>query len=116
MKKVVFTADTPLSALFRRTFHDDLRQVINSWRPFLQDCPPDVDALDMSRFILDHRRISSRGVYAQLIALMNRGALRPPMRTLADYLFYHSNLSRSAETLYQTLWRTRRDCKLRDDS
>ena len=109
MKKTVLTADTPLSALFRRTFHEDLRQVIDSWRPSLQDCPPDADALALSRFVFDHRRITSKQVYMQLIELMEHGALRPSMRTLADYLFRHSNLSRSARTLYEMLGRCRRE-------
>ena len=109
MKKIKITADTPLSALFYRTVHEDLRQVIDSWRPFLVDCPSDVDALALTHFCFDRRRINARQVYMVFADLMERGALRPSMRTLADYLFVHTNLSQSASTLYQLLARCRRD-------
>lgn len=114
MKKTVFTADSPLSALFRRTFHDELRQVIDSWRPVLIDSQRDVDALDMCRFYFDHQRITSKQVYMQLIELMEHGALRPSMRTLADYLFQHSNLSRSPKALYEMLGRCRREWEMNE--
>ena len=107
MKKNKFSADTPLSALFRRTFHDDLRQVIDSWRPALVGCPPDVDALSLTSFCFDRRQLHAKRVYMDLIGLMERGALRPSLRSLADYLFTHSNLSRSPSTLYQMLSRCR---------
>lgn len=79
MKKNKFSADTPLSALFRRTFHDDLRQVIDSWRPALVGCPPDVDALSLTSFCFDRRQLHAKRVYMDLIGLMERGALRPSL-------------------------------------
>ena len=82
MKKNKFSADTPLSALFRRMFHDDLRQVIDSWRPALVGCPPDVDALSLTSFCFDRRQLHAKRVYMDLIGLMERGALRPSLRSL----------------------------------
>ena len=75
IKNMVLTADTPLSDLFRRTFHEELRQVINAWRPFLINDDKTKDALELCR----------------------------------DYLFLHSNLSRTASTLYQLLALARRE-------
>ena len=109
MVRLSLTADTSLSALFRRTFYEDLRQVINSWRPFLIDVDTAVDALQLCRFRFDKKRITARQVYMDLISLIERGALRPSMHTLADYLFEHTNLSRSSSTLYQVLTRCRRE-------
>ncbi len=49
IKNMVLTADTPLSDLFRRTFHEELRQVINAWRPFLINDDKTKDALELCR-------------------------------------------------------------------
>ena len=107
--KLDFSSDTPLSYLFRRTFYEDLRQVIDSWRPFLTDNDPSVDALQISQFHFNKKLITARQVYIDLISLKERGALRPSMKTLADYLFEHTNLSKSADALYQLLTRCRRE-------
>ena len=107
--KLIISPDTLLSDLFRRTFYEDLRQVINSWRPFLIDNDPSVDALQISRFDFNKKRITARRVYMDLISLIERGALRPSMQTLADYLFERTNLSKSADALYQLMARYRRE-------
>ena len=43
-----FDADTPLSALFRENHHEELRTIIESWRPFLKDDETDTKALELS--------------------------------------------------------------------
>ena len=103
MKKVHISADTPLSALFRECHHDELRTVISSWRPFLIGDDPTVDALQLSHFEFDKKRISSKQVYNGLLDLEEIGALKVSLRLLAYYLSEHSNLSRSFEALYQQL-------------
>ena len=40
-----FDQDTPLSALFRDNHHEELRMVIDSWRPYLVDDDAAIDAL-----------------------------------------------------------------------
>ena len=107
--KIDLSPDTPLSYLFRRSFYEDLRQVIDSWRPFLIDNDPLVDPLQISQFHFNKKRITARQVYIDLISLKECGALRPSMKTLADYLFEHTNLSKSADALYQLLTRCRRE-------
>ena len=107
--KIEINADTPLSDLFRRMFHEELRQVINSWRPFLINDDQTKDALELCRFDIDKKRFTARQVYWDLVGLVERGALRPSLQTLADYLFGHSNLSRTASTLYQLLALARRE-------
>lgn len=56
MTNIILTADTPLSALFRRTFHEELRQVINTWRPYLINDDKTKDALELCRLCDDVTR------------------------------------------------------------
>ena len=96
--------DTSLSALFRPSFHQELRQVINSWRPFLIGCPPDVDALDLSWFAFDFSRIQVMYVLIDLGRLLcHHPLVDDNMRTLVIYLVDHTNLSCSMPTLYAQL-------------
>ena len=99
----VFDKDTPLSALFRDNFHDELSKVIELWRPYLIDDDASVDALAMAHFEFDRNRIYSNKVYRDLCELDGLGALQVSLSQLARYLADHSNLSRSFATLYQQL-------------
>ena len=100
----VFDKDTPLSVLFRENFYGELRKVIESWRPYLIGDDPNVDALAMSYFEFDFSKILAMGVYIDLGRLLGMHPLKDGnMRTLADYLFLHSNLSSSQPTLYAQL-------------
>ena len=101
--KESFNDDTPLSALFRTNFHEKLRTVIESWRPYLVGDNTTVDALAMTRFEFDKNRIYSNKVYRDLCELDALGALQVSLSQLANYLSSHSNLSRSYSTLYQQL-------------
>lgn len=103
MKKELITTDTPLSALFRENHHDDLKTVIESWRPYLIDDDLTVDALHLSRFVFDKNRLQPCAAYCDLTGLEHRGALRVSLSQLARYLADHSNLSRSYSSLYQQL-------------
>ena len=98
-----FRADTPLSALFRENHHEELRKVVESWRPYLIDDDTTVDTVAMTRFEFDKDRIYSNKVYRDLCELDALGALQVPLSRLARYLAEHSNLSRSYATLYQQL-------------
>ena len=99
-----FGKDTPLSALFRENFHDELRKVIESWRPYLIDDDPSINALAITHFKFDFTKILAMGVYIDLGRLLGIHPLKNDnMRTLADYLFLHSNLSSSQPTLYAQL-------------
>lgn len=98
-----FDADTPLSALFRENHHEELRQIIDSWRAYLVDDETDTEALVLSHFEFDKDRIYSNKVYRDLCGLDVAGALKVPLSQLAHYLTGHSNLSRSYATLYQQL-------------
>lgn len=101
--KESFNDDTPLSALFRTNFHEKLRTVIESWRPYLVGDNTTVDALAMTHFEFDKNRIYSNKVYRDLCELDAHGALQVSLSQLANYLSSHSNLSRSYSTLYQQL-------------
>ena len=102
-RKFVFTADTPLSALFRGNYHGELKTVIESWRPYLVGGDPAIEALALTRFEFDKNRIYSNKVYRDLCELDGLGALQVSLSQLARYLADHSNLSRSFATLYQQL-------------
>ena len=105
----VFDKDTPLSALFRKNFHSELRNVIDSWRPYLIGDDPSVDALAMTRFEFDKKSIYSNRVYYDLLDLEAVGSLQVSLSDLARYLADHSNLSNSYATLYRLLKKYRQD-------
>lgn len=99
-----FGKDTPLSALFRENHHEELKTVIESWRPYLVDNNPSIDALKMNSFHFDFGRIIATSVYIDLGPLLNNHALKDDnMSQLANYLYLHSNLSSSQPTLYAQL-------------
>ena len=105
----VFDKDTPLSALFRDNFHGELRKVIESWRPYLIDDDASVDALAMTRFEFDRKRIYSNRVYYDLLDLDDSGALLVSLSQLSNYLANHTNLSSSYATLYRQLKKYRQE-------
>ena len=105
----VFDKDTPLSVLFRDNFHSELRKVIESWRPYLIGDASSIDALAMTLFEFDRKRIYSNRVYYDLLDLDDSGALQVPLSQLASYLADHSNLSQSYDTLYRQLKKYRQE-------
>ena len=105
----VFDKDTPLSTLFRKNFHSELRSVIESWRSYLIGDDPSVDALAMTHFEFDKKHIYSNRVYYDLLDLDALGALQVPLSQLASYLAGHSNLSQSLDTLYRQLKKYRQE-------
>ena len=99
-----FDADTPLSALFHESHHEELSQIIDSWRPYLKDNETDTDALAMSHFEFDFDKVIATHIYIDLGRLLYAHALKDDnMSLLAKYLFRHSNLSNSQSTLYVQL-------------
>ena len=105
----VFDKDTPLSALFRDNFHGELRKVIESWRPYLIGDDTSVDALAMTHFEFDRKRIYSNRVYYDLLDLDDSGALLVSLSQLSNYLANHTNLSSSYATLYRQLKKYRQE-------
>ena len=106
-----YNADTPLSALFRESHHEELRKIIDSWRPFLIDDDPDKEALRLNRFQFDFEQTRPVSIYMDLARLINHDALSSPVSVLAAYLFLHSNLSSSENALYVQLKRYKKMCK-----
>lgn len=106
-----FDPDTPLSALFRENHHKELMQIIDSWRPYLVDDDPAIDALALSNFQFDLEQTRPVCIYMDLARLINHDALSAPMSVLAAYLFLHSNLSCSENALYVQLKRYKKMCK-----
>ena len=101
--------DTPRSALFRENHHEELRMVIDSWRPYLVDDDAAIDALQLSHFVFDKKRIYSNHVYYDLLDLDSAGALQVSLRQLSSYLSDHSNLSNSYATLYRQIKKYRQE-------
>ena len=106
-----FGEDTPLSALFRKTRHEELRKAIESWRPYLIGDDTAIDALAITHFEFDKKRIYSKRVYYDLLDLDALGALQVSLSQLACYLADHSNLSSSYTALYQQLKHYRQECQ-----
>ena len=99
-----FDADTPLSALFRENHHKELRQIIDSWRPYLIDDDTATDALAFSNFQFDFEKVIAAHIYIDIGRLLYDHALKDDnMSLLAKYLFQHTNLSNSESTLYAQL-------------
>lgn len=98
-----FSAETPLSALFRENHHEELRKVIESWRPYMINDENATEALSLTHFEFDKGQIYSNKVYRDLCELDALGALQVSLSQLARYLAEHSNLSLSYATLYQQL-------------
>jgi len=99
-----FDADTPLSALFRENHHEELRRIIDSWRPYLIGDDPTIDALALAHFEFDFDKVIATHIYIDLGRLLYVHALKDDnMSQLAKYLYQHSNLSNSESTLYVQL-------------
>lgn len=99
-----FDPDTPLSALFRENHHNELRQIIDSWRPYLIDDDTATDALAFSNFQFDFEKVIAAHIYIDIGRLLYDHALKDDnMSLLAKYLFQHTNLSNSESTLYAQL-------------
>ena len=99
-----FDADTPLSALFRENHHEELRKIIDSWRPYLIGDDSTIDALAMTSFEFDFDKVIATHIYIDLGRLLHDHALKDDnMSQLAKYLYQHSNLSNSESTLYVQL-------------
>ena len=104
-----FDDSTPLSALFRENHHEELKNVIESWRSYLIGDDPSIDALAITHFEFDKKRIYSNRVYYDLLDLDAIGALQVSLSQLARYLAEHSNLSSSYDTLYRQLKKCRQE-------
>ena len=98
-----FDANTPLSALFHESHHEELRRIIDSWRPYLINDPA-IDALSMTRLEFDFDKVIATHIYIDIGRLLHDHALKDDnMSLLAKYLFQHTNLSNSQSTLYVQL-------------
>ena len=106
-----FDTDTPLSALFRESHHEELGKIIESWRPFLIEADTEGDALQLYTFHFDLAQIRPATVYLDFAHLINHEALQSPMSVLAAYMFQHSNLSKSENALYVQLKRYKKLCE-----
>ena len=109
MQRTEITADTPLSALFRKEHHEMLHSVIDTWRPALIGLEKE-EALKTNTFFFDFDWIRPIEVYMDLIYLIINDGLFTPMSVLAHYMATHSNLSKSEATLYALLKRYKRMC------
>ncbi|MBR4729761.1 MAG: hypothetical protein IK075_05820 [Prevotella sp.] len=105
------TGGTPLSMLFREECHEELKTVMESWRPYLKDVEPEKDALCLSTFHFDLDQMQPSTVYIDFARLICHGALIVPMSNLAAYMFSHSNLSKSKNALYVQLKRYKKMCR-----
>ena len=106
-----FDTDTPLSALFHKSHHEELSKIIESWRPHLIEADTEGDALRLCTFLFDLSRIRPATVYLDFAHLINHEALLSPMSVLAAYMFQHSNLSKSENALYVQLKRYKKLCE-----
>ena len=105
-----FTSDTPLSALVRESHQEELRVIIESWRPYLTNSVDEADVMNLNCFQFNLNEIRPVCIYTDLAHLVNHDALRSPLSVLAAYMFQHSNLSKSENALYVQLKRYKKMC------
>ena len=101
--------DTPLSALFRENYHDELRKVLETWQPYLTGDTDDL--LILHSFQFDLSRMQPATVYLDLVHLIDLGGLLCSMLVLSKYMFMHSNLSKSENSFYTQLKRYKKMSK-----
>lgn len=106
-----FDSGTPLSALFRESHHEELKEMVKNWRLYMIEEGQTEDELILTSFQFDFEQIRPVNIYMDLAHLINHDALRVPMSVLAAYMFQHSNLSKSENALYVQLKRYRNMCK-----
>ena len=104
MKKVIITADTPLSALFHDKSHEQLRGAINDWRSYLIGDKP-TDELQISYFEFDFsmHEFGPCAVYHDLAWMVINCPLVVPLSELARYMAEHSNLQAKASSIYRLI-------------
>ena len=61
-----FDDNTPLSALFQKNHHKELSAMIDSWRPYLINDDPTIDALDMTSFCFDFKKTIATSIYIDI--------------------------------------------------
>ncbi|MCR4915862.1 MAG: hypothetical protein K6A96_08930 [Prevotella sp.] len=104
-----FDKNTPLSALFWKSHHEELKKVLETWRPYLKGETEDV--IGLNTFLFDLSQIRPSIIYLDLAHLINHGGLQSSASALATYMFQHSNLSKSANALYVQLKRYKKLCE-----
>lgn len=109
MNNLKLTVDTPLSALIRKSHHEEFITVIESFRPYMVGGDASVEALELLYLGIDFTHMPVGRVYRSLAMLINHDALIPPITILARYLVSHSNLGTNANSIYRQIMRY---CKL----
>ena len=101
MKKIILSADTPLSALFHDSCHDMLRSAINDLRSYLIADDATVDALMLNRFEFDFSKseFGPCNLYRQLTWMVINLPLIVPLSVFAKYVSEHSNLQAKADSI-----------------
>ena len=103
MKKIIITADPPLSALIRNAHHQELSLFLKQWLFFLKGDHSKTDVLQLSYFEFDFDRINVGKIYGTLAQLINHDAVIPNMSVLARYMADHSNLGIKWESVYRQI-------------
>ena len=73
--------------LFRESHHEELRKIIEVWRPYLTNDEPTMDSLALNSFQFDFSEIRPVNIYMDLARLISHDALGTPMSVLAAYMF-----------------------------
>lgn len=96
---------------FDKTVHETLKNLIISWYPYMTTPYTDAEALEITYFEFDFHQITSKQICLGFVDLIERWALVVDVKTFVEYLFEHSNLSRSFQTLYQRFSSFRRETR-----
>ena len=103
MKKIIITADTPLSALIRNAHHQELSLFLKQWLFFLKGDHSKTDVLQLSYFEFDFDRINTGIIYRHLAQLIVLDAVIPSVAVLIRYIVDHSNLKVKWKSVYRQI-------------
>ena len=99
------SADTKLSDIIRKEYHNMLKEFMETWRPYLVGVDPSVDVLELSYFEFGGSSFYPGVIYRHLAILINYDAVIPSQAILARYMTGHSNLVAKWESVYREISR-----------
>lgn len=96
---------TRFMSLFNWDHHKEIHTVLQKWRKALKD--EDSENLESAsgKMIFDFNKMEPRKIYADLVLLINHGAMNCSMRELARFIVKWSNLGTSEDGVYMNLKR-----------
>lgn len=101
--KLNIDQNLPVSVLFDKRYHDQVKEVVDKWRPGLINDDPSIETLELSSFEFDRSKIYFYSVIMDIMQLRKLGYSSLSIAAVARYFSACSNLSSSYATLYSRM-------------